>query len=254
MAIQNYGCRYELKPGRYVYIQTKKAVIGGRAVIKQVQKKYKPHRIFFHLERRGGHVAALRLHQGSGFFSRFDIVNFFGQVSRTRIARTLRTVGFSRTRAFNIAMESVVVERGGKYLPYGFCQSPLLATLALEYSHLGSELKKLSDGGLMVSVYMDDVLISAMSKDMVEQASEAVIAAAEHAGFPLSTEKRAIAVGGVNSFNCHIEANAITVLDDRMSRFVLDHASANDHGKLAIENYIQAISPNELARFRSMIR
>lgn len=253
MALHNYEYRYELKPGRYVYIQRKNAAIVGKAIIKQVLKKYSPHRIFFHLERRGGHVAALRLHQESAFFSRFDIVNFFGQITRTRVARSLRTVGFKPNRAFNIAMESVVVENGRKVLPYGFRQSPVLATLAMEYSHLGSELKMLAEAGFLVSVYMDDVLISGEFKDVLEEASNAIVNAANRAGFPLSTDKRAVAVASVDSFNCHIEASEITVLGERMEKFVNDHRSKGEAGQRAIEKYIAAVSIDELNRFLAMI-
>ncbi|RWP41171.1 reverse transcriptase domain-containing protein [Mesorhizobium sp.] len=253
MATYNYEYRYELKPGRFVYIQQDKSAIAGGAIIKQVLKKYRPHRIFYHLERRGGHVAALRLHQKSVFFSRFDIVNFFGQVTRTRIARSLREVGFKHKRAFNIAHDSVVVEGGRKVLPYGFRQSPVLATLSLEHSLLGSELKKLSDVGFLVSVYMDDILISGEFKDVLEEASEAVIESAETAGFPLSADKRAVAVAGVDSFNCHIETADITVLNERMNKFADDYRSKGSAGQQAIEKYIEAVSKTELARFLGMV-
>lgn len=253
MSNQNYEYRYELKPSRFVYIQTKNSVIRGKAIIKQVLKKYTPHSIFYHLERRGGHVAALRLHQQSDYFSRFDITNFFGQVSRTRVARSLRRVGFKPSRAFNIALESVVVEGPHRVLPYGFCQSPVLATLALEQSHLGSELKRLFDAGFLVSVYMDDILISGKYQDVLQEASEAVIEAASKAGFPLSPEKTAIAVANVDTFNCHIESHAITILDERMEKFLTQHDLATDAGQQAIEKYIGAVSAEELDRFLKML-
>ncbi len=179
-------------------------------IIKQVFKKYSPHRIFFHLERRGGHIAALRLHKNSAFFSRFDVTNFFGQVTRARVARSLRAIGFNPKRAFDIAMGSVVVENGRKVLPYGFRQSPVLATVAFE---------DLAEAGLLVSVYVDDVLISGEFKDVLEEASETILKAAHLSGFPLSAEKCAIAAASVDSFNCHIEKSKISVLEERMERF-----------------------------------
>jgi hypothetical protein len=150
-------------------------------------------------------------------------------------------------------MESVVVESGSKVLPYGFRQSPVLATLALERSQLGSALIKLSDAGFLVSVYMDDILISGESKSLLETAALAVLQAAELARFPLSEEKRAVAVPGVDTFNCHIEASDVTILDNRMEKFLKDHDIATDLGKQAIENYIDAVSKAELARFLGMV-
>lgn len=253
MATHNYEKRFEIKPGKFVYIQRKDAVIRGRAAIKQIGKRYKPHRIFFHLRRQGGHVAAMRMHQSSAFFSRFDITNFFGQVTRTKVYRALRQIGFPQKRAFNIAVDGVVVEGARKVVPYGFCQSPILATLVLERSHLGAELKQLSDAGFLVSVYMDDILISCDDQEILSEASEAVVHAAEFAGFPLSEEKKAISVAAVESFNCHLASSEITILEDRMQQFLSDHGTANDAGKAAIEKYIEAVSKEELARFQSLL-
>lgn len=253
MAIHNYEKRFELKPGKFVYIQRKDAAVRGRAAIKQIVKRYKPHRIFFHFKRHGGHIAALRMHQGSAFFSRFDITNFFGQVTRTKVYRALRRIGFPQPRAFNIAVDGVVVEGPKKVVPYGFCQSPILATLVLELSHLGSQLRQLSDAGFLVSVYMDDILISCDDQVVLTEASDAVISAADMAGFPLSNGKLAVAVAGVDSFNCHVAAKQITVLDDRMRQFVDDHVAASDAGKAAIEKYVEALSKGELARLRSLL-
>jgi hypothetical protein len=252
MASHNYEYRYELRPDRFVYIQRKDARVRAKAIIRSVLKRYKPHRIFYHIERQGGHIAALRLHQNSAFFSRFDIQNFFGQVTRTRVSRSLKAVGFSSNRSFDIAVESVVVESSRKVLLYGFRQSPLLATLSLEQSLLGSVLKQLYNEGLLVSVYMDDILVSGPSAVALETASQRVLEAALHSGFPLSQEKRAIAVQGIDSFNCHVESSSLTVLDERMDRFLDDHNVATNGGKGAIEKYINAVSPSELARFLAM--
>lgn len=158
--VYNYEYRYERKPGRYIYIQTAASSKEGRAIIKRVGRLYKPHPIFFHLRRRGGHVAAMRVHAGSEYLTRFDIDNFFGNVTRTKISRALRDISISYRAAFNIAHASVVVEGSRRCLPFGFCQSPILATLVLERSVLGRELKRLATAGFHVSVYMDDIVLS----------------------------------------------------------------------------------------------
>lgn len=249
----NYEYRYEIKPGRFVYVQTETSTIRGHGIIKQVSKRYKPDRIFYHFHRRGGHVAALRLHQGSAFFSRFDIENFFGQVSRSRIARSLKIVGIPQRRAFNIAVESVVVEGVSKILPFGFCQSPVLATVALEFSLLGGALKRLSSAGFLVSVYMDDIIISGNDQAALRTASLEVVDLAVLSGFPLSATKRTVAATVVNSFNCQIDNHVITVLDERMDRFVASHRGGTPAAQSAIEKYVNAISPAELARLKSLV-
>ena len=169
------------------------------------------------------------------------------------MARSLRAIGFNPKRAFDIAMGSVVVENGRKVLPYGFRQSPVLATVAFEYSYLGSALKDLAEAGLLVSVYVDDVLISGEFKDVLEEASETILKAAHLSGFPLSAEKCAIAAARVNSFNCHIEKSKISVLEERMEEFVNDHHSKGEAGQKAIMKYIAAVSSDELIRFQAMM-
>jgi len=253
MASHNYIYRYEIKPSRYVYTQATASKVSGNLIIRQVLRRYSPHQIFYHLHRRGGHVAALRLHQRSAFFSRFDIVNFFGQVTRTRVARSLREIGFNHKRAFSIAWDSVVDEGGHKVLPYGFRQSPLLATLALEHSNLGSALKNISNSGVNVSVYMDDILISSNNKSEIEAHSSSILDAAEASQFPLSKEKIAIATPYVQSFNCHIESSDITIIGDRMDKFVEDYRTKTANGQMAVEKYISAISASEHSRFVKLI-
>lgn len=129
----------------------------------------------------------------------------------------------------------------------------MLATLALEKSHRGSELKRLSDAGFLVSVYMDDILISADTKDVLEEASEAIVGAADLSGLPLPKDKWAIAVPGVDTFDCHIESSDMTILHDRMEKFVDQRDLATEPGKQAIEKYINAVSNTELARFLGMV-
>ena len=173
-------------------------------------------------------------------------------MTRTKVYRALRRIGFSQPRAFNIAVDGVVVENGRKIVPYGFCQSALLATLVLEFSHLGSQLKELSGAGFLVSVYMDDILISCDDQDVLSEASEAVIRSADLAGFPLSKDKLAVGVAGVDSFNCHLASSQITILDDRMMKFLNDYDTASDAGKAAIEKYIGAVAAKELTRFLTL--
>jgi hypothetical protein len=252
--LKNYEFTFDLRPGKPVYIQRRDAKARASVAVAQIERRYTPHRIFFHMRRKGGHVAAMRLHKQSTFFSRFDITDFFGHVTRTKIARALREIGFTRQEAFSIAADAVVVRDEQKVLPFGFHQSPLLATLALERSCLGRALVDLSASGVLVSVYMDDILLSGSDQEDMRGASAAVIEAAAVAGFPLSTDKLAQAVPSVDVFNCHIRRGGITVLEPRMDRFVEDHRNASDAGQAAIERYVNAVSPSELKRLNELLR
>lgn len=244
----------ELKPGKFVYIQTPEAVGRGRNIIRQVKRRYTPDGVFFHIGKRGGHVAALHAHKSSKFFSRLDISNFFGQVTRGKVVRALRRVGFGERRAFDFAIHSVVVEGDRKVLPFGFCQSPLLATLALERSQLGLAFKTVTETKpVLLSVYMDDIVLSGDDRAQVSSASASLLSAAEIAGFPLSVEKMAVAVESVEVFNCDLAEHEIILRDDRMRKFVEQYGTTTDLGKWAIERYISALSRDELIRFQALL-
>lgn len=250
--LRNYTYKFEIKKDRFVYLQDRASTVRGRAIVKQIERRYTPHRIFYNHRKSGGHVAALRLHQESAFFSHFDIEYFFGQISRTRIARALRQVGFDRKRAFNAAIDSVVVENKKKIIPYGFCQSPLLATLCLEQSNLGVELRKINEEGVLVSVYVDDIILSSNDRAVLLSASERVVGAASAANLRLNTSKTSVCNDMLHAFNCIVSRGNIQIEGSRMDKFVTAYAIAVPAGKEAIEGYIEAISPDQLALFRSL--
>jgi hypothetical protein len=100
---------------------------------------------------------------------------------------------------------------------------------------------------------MDDILISGSDQNELRRISEAVMVAAEDAHMPLSLEKLAIAVDSVDTFNCHIEDGELSILDERMAKFVQDYRVASGDGQEAIADYISAISSDELARFQAML-
>lgn len=249
MGPKNYEHRFEVKPGRFVYVPTDDAARHGKALLRPILKRYKPSKVFYHIGRRGGHVAALRLHRTAAYFSRFDIQNFFGQIVRSRVCRALRSVGFGQKAAFDIAHCSVVVEDGRKVLPYGFVQSPLLATLALQKSALGAELLRIAaDSRFRLSVYMDDILISSNDRDALATVSAAVVSAAKVAGFPLSPNKLVAAQPQTEAFNCLLGHNQVILTEARLERFVDQHRGGHELSQQAIEKYVAALSKKELRR------
>lgn len=241
----NYEYSFEIKPGKPVYIQRKDALERGLALTAEVEEQYQPNPLFYHFKRRGGHVAAMRVHTANSHFSRFDLEDFFAHVTRTKIVRALLNLGWAPREAFEDASDSVVVRAGAKVLPFGFHQSPLLATLVLEQSALGKFLIGLAAEGLTVSVYMDDILISSNDRDRLEAVSDELVSIATDAGFPLSTSKSAVAMEEAEVFNCLLSEQKIRFLDRRMAKFIADHGVASEAGQLAIQGYIRAVSNDE---------
>jgi hypothetical protein len=81
--------RFERKPGRWVFEPSEEAREEGAEIKALIESHWKPPSFYFHL-RQGGHVAALRAHLASTWFVKLDIADFFGSVSRSRIARLLK--------------------------------------------------------------------------------------------------------------------------------------------------------------------
>ena len=245
----NYEFSFEIKPGKPVYIQLPDALNRGEILTASILEVYKPSRLFFHLKRRGGHVHAMRIHTKNVYFSRFDIRDFFGNVTRAKIIRALVNIGWNRKEAFEAAWDSVVVRDGRAVLPFGFHQSPLLATLVLEQSALGVLLAEIAGHGLTVSIYMDDMLISSNDHAKLTAASERIEEVAISAGFPLAVEKSAVALDSADIFNCRVGQDEIRFLDHRMAKFLADHGVASEAGREAIERYIHAVSDHEYETF-----
>lgn len=184
--------KFEVKPGRWVFVPTPSEMNYGRALVAQLGSQWVLPRFYYHL-REGGHVAALRSHLRHQFFCSLDVENFFGSVSKTRVTRSLRgKLGYSASR--EIAERSTVrIKADGRSiycLPFGFPQSPLLASICLRDSRLGSMLYRISRRTLFsVSVYVDDIILSSNNLSALTGAFDDVVNAAEKSGFVLCAEK-----------------------------------------------------------------
>lgn len=191
-------------------------------------------------------MAALRHHQASTFFLRADIDNFFGRVNRSRVTRCLKT-WFSYTDAREMASESVVKKPGTEtfVLPYGFVQSPALASLALNKSKLGSYLRQLNRRkDLRVSVYVDDLIISANDERVLGTVAEDIVRVADEAFFPLSATKTEGPAREVSAFNIYVSNRSLRISDERLEELCQNYRStASDHSKAGIRSYVDSVNP-----------
>ncbi|MHB8310056.1 reverse transcriptase domain-containing protein [Metallibacterium sp.] len=236
---------YQLKPGRWVFAPTDEARVTGQRIKSAVEARWKPPCFYFHL-RGGGHVAAVHSHMPSKFFFRADIDDFFGRVSKSRITRCLKS-WFSYANAREMASESVVKRPGveGFVLPYGFVQSPVLASLALEKSKLGAYLRKLSGrGDLRVSVYVDDIIISGDDEGLLGAVGQQVVDVASKAFFPLGVGKREGPAEEVTAFNIRVSHAALDITDKRMAALRLSYQTAmSEFAKAGILSYVNSVNP-----------
>ena len=147
------------KNGKPIFVPNDFSIELGNKLKRKVAEKYSFDSFFYHFK-DGSHVVALHRHRKNAFFCRVDISRFFYSIRRNRLKRILRSIGVPKPEFY--AKWSTVKNPfvgGGYVLPYGFVQSPILATLVLSESPIGNYLRSLP-GSITPSVYMDDICLS----------------------------------------------------------------------------------------------
>jgi hypothetical protein len=242
---QKWRDRFELKPGRWVFVPTPESAERGVEIKALVEEQWKPPAFFYHL-RHGGHVAAIRAHVENKYFFRADIDDFFGRVGRSRVTRCLKS-WFSYAKAREMTNASVVKHpaHGKHILPYGFIQSPILASVALDMSKLGACLRGLAkQKQFKVSVYVDDIIISSNELGLLNTAADAVLHGAEQALFPIGALKREGPCEAITAFNIELSQHSLKISPQRMDAFRERYLEADSESeKAGILGYIDTVNP-----------
>lgn len=244
--------KYERSPGKWVFVPTAESKAEGQRIKELIEQKWQPPDNYFHL-RSGGHVAALRSHAANRFFLRLDIQDFFGSVSRSRVTRCLKSM-LDYSEARRIATISTVkhpTQESKVILPYGFVQSPILASLALAHSALGSCLEKLSkQRRVHVSVYMDDIIVSSTAEKYLTKAQSQLEEAASRARFVFHSEKTEGPASVVTAFNIELSPNELSIAPHRLQEFTETYRSSdNGFQKEGIAGYVNSVNPSQAAEF-----
>ena len=239
-----YDHHFTLKPGTRVFVPTAHGRALGERIKKEVSRIWKAPGNFFHLV-SGGHVSAARSHMQAEWLASLDIKQFFDQVTRTKVHRSLKTIGVPHLDAWEMACDSTVDKMlpGRAFsLPFGFVQSPLLASVVLAQSALGRAIRKLIRDGLNVSVYVDDITISGVSEKAVIGAVGALEEAAEVSGFLFNPEKTQLPSRRVVSFNIEFGLGYMEISEDRMAQFEIALRGGNEHVIEGILGYISTVN------------
>ncbi|PXX41257.1 MULTISPECIES: reverse transcriptase domain-containing protein [Burkholderia] len=249
-----WDSKFELKPGKWVFVPNNTAIELGREIKDDLQRRWKAPSYFYHL-RDGGHVAALKSHLGQSRFIHVDIRDFFGSINRSRVTRALKGL-YSYDEAREIANLSTVRHPEGRerrfILPYGFVQSTLLASVCLRKSALGNFLKRISvEDGVVVSVYVDDIVISLNEPERAEEIFGDLKKSAEKSGFDLNEDKEQRPAERINAFNIELSQNSLQILPERWLRF-LDamRETDNELRQLAILGYVDSVNPGQAAQLQ----
>lgn len=172
VAFLNYEYKYR-RNGKPVFAPNDRGRRIGNDIKRQLNRTVHFDDFYYHFQ-RGGHVAALHAHREHAFFARLDLERYFYSISKSRVQRALSDSGILRARHY--AKWSCVrnpFDDPRYSLPYGFVQSPILATLVMMRSGVGDLLRTIGPD-VAVSVYMDDISLSSDDEDRLRQTFEAV--------------------------------------------------------------------------------
>lgn len=228
-----------LRNGKPIFVPNERGRSIGYDVKSWVEIKVAFDHFYHHL-REGGHVAALHYHRENRFFARIDIERFFYSIGRNRVVRALREADLPRPAHFGKWSTVRNPYDDPRYsLPYGFIQSPILASLVLMQSELGALLRRKAQE-ITVSVYMDDISISSNDQQQLEAAFNEMVATASRAGFALNDQKMRRPAPAMDVFNCEIEQGSSIVSEARIAKFhEVQRTAASEAG---FERYIARVA------------
>lgn len=242
--------KFEIKPGAWVFVPSPDSITNGREIKSAIESRWKPPQNYYHL-RNGGHVAALMSHRNSSCFIQSDIKDFFGSINKSRVTRCLKRF-FSYKEARRMAVESTVKHPNHTpikfYLPFGFVQSPIIASLCLFDSSLGRYLNRLArEKDIVVSIYMDDITISLKDEDMAGEILYKVEDQANKSRFILNKTKEGGPAPKITAFNINLSHKNLEIEDRRMAKFIRDYlGSSNPNQQEGYERYINSVNPDQV--------
>ena len=129
-------------------------------------------------------------------------------------------------------------------------QSPAFASVALDQSALGYCLRTARRSGVLLSVYVDDILVSADGEGTLRAHVEALIAAAASAGYELNGDKSQIVVPSVAAFNLSVSTGDLRVTGERMERFGEVERTPGQVRESAIVSYVETVNTVQAAALK----
>jgi hypothetical protein len=241
-----YNTKFVLPNGREVFVPSASGRLAGAEVHRRVLTEWRKPDFYFHL-RSGGHVAALRWHSRSEVFAMLDIRGFFDSVTRSKTHRSLCGIGFPHRDAWKIAQEATVEKAvGGFSLPYGFIQSPVLASLALDRSALGRRLRAVARSRVVrLTTYMDDIVLSGLDEAEVQRERAALVEAAGIANFEINDIKSQPTGAAIVAFNIVLSHGSLMITDARMDDFEDDVLRLDANAVVAIIGYVRGVNRSQ---------
>lgn len=214
---ENYSHSFSLN-GKPVFAPSKLGRRIGNDIKERVERSYAFESFYYHL-RKGGHVAGIQSHRPNRYFCKLDIQNFFYSVARNRVTRCLRSISIPRSSHYGKwSCVKNPFSEPSYALPYGFVQSPILATLVLAQSAIGTALRKLSTH-TNVAVYVDDITLSSNDLASLQNSYDELMEAFDLAGLAPNAGKCAAPCETLSVFNCSLQHEETFVLPGRIAEF-----------------------------------
>lgn len=238
--------RFEIRPGRWIYEPSEESRINGEKLIRQLAVLWQSPDFYFHLK-NGGHVQAVIVHLPNKYFAKLDLKDFFGSVGRSRITRILKEF-YPPETARKLAKMSTIPHVGdGEHshsLPNGFVQSPMLASICLSKSYLGSKLAEYRKSrDICITLYMDDILISSNSEEMLVRCFEDLNDSAKKSKFNVNLDKSHAPRLQTTIFNIEVSQNRMNLTEKRFRELhAVYEKSQNKHQRHGIGAYVGTIN------------
>ncbi len=251
--------RIPLGNDKWAFEQEPDLIDSAKNWMRLIRRRWQPPNYFFHL-RSGGHVAAVQSHLESQFFAKIDLRRFFEQVTKNRVIKRLSGLGFPSEDAIDFAVASTIRKRkDGRdvfVLPYGFVQSAMLASLDTDCSALGRQLSQIVESGLVVSDYVDDIVISGESEAVVQAALDDTKSAAAKSHFEINEEKSTSVQADMTAFNIEFGHGFMRITTPRMHEFQeAIMTSDGDNAKIAVLAYVKSVNLDQAVElFRALER
>ena len=124
-----------------------------------------------------------------------------------------------------------------------------MASLALDKSRLGKELRQLRKEGVRVSVFVDDILLSHDGDKLrLEEASDRVLEAAQTAHFLIPDTKIQRPGSCITAFNIAVNSGSMNITSERIGRFLDQLAfSRGSPRERAIIGYVASVNATQAA-------
>jgi Reverse transcriptase (RNA-dependent DNA polymerase) len=242
---RNFEFSYDNPNGKPVFVPSERGRRIGCELKECLEAKVTFEPIFYHLV-KGGHVAAIHAHRKNTFFAKMDLRNFFYSIGRNRVARVLYEAGVSKARHY--AKWSCVknpFDSPAYALPYGFVQSPILATLALRESALGRLALQLAHV-VTISIYLDDIVASSNNSDLLEQTFSRLLLATTESNFQINERKTVSPTSEMTLFNCELTYGRTAVTAERRSEFY--SVERTDASVAGFEKYCEVVERGDLSK------